>query len=270
MHRPAIELANFAEVYEYYGSREINQLVTHGMHRAAALLYHPRVTYAPEAEAMLQRHLGEGVPAILASNHINMFDQLPIAAHMTNSDVLKQMVGHTRAWAKKDYLENPVLRPWLDAVGAMPVWRDKDIPRPMTHEVRLEAIAAQRQLFSATAQCMADGAHLFVFPEGTRNEGDLTQLGQIQSGVGRVAVSAAERIRDQEHHNWAKVLVAPLALWYGDNKPKGTLRPYMYIHKPFIVTPHTTPRVATARLTAAMVDSLEHARALSAHGTANA
>jgi 1-acyl-sn-glycerol-3-phosphate acyltransferase len=265
MHRPAIEFANHTEVYEYYGSLEINQLVTRGMHRAAALLYHPRVTYAPEAEATLQRYLGEGVPAILTSNHINMFDQLPIAAHMINSDVLRPMVGNTLAWAKKEYLENPLLRPWLDAVGAMPVWRGKDMPQSMTHDTRLEAIATQHQLFDTTAQRMADGAHLFVFPESTRNQGDLTRLGTIHSGVGRVAVLAAERIRDQEHHNWAKVQVVPTALWYGADKPRGTLRPYMYVHKPFLVQPNTMHGVVTARLETAMAYSLEHARAFSTH-----
>lgn len=259
---PSIEVTNYEQVYEHYASRDISQPLARAVHAGAALLYHPRVTYSAEAETMIKSHLDEGGRLILASNHINMFDQLPIAAYMLRSPTLRPMIGNTVAWAKQPYFAKGWLRPALDAVGGIPVWRAQDVADGMPRRERTQLV---EKLFEATAQRMADGSHLFLFPEGTRNSGELHQLGKIQSGVGRVAVLAAQRIQDKEQHNWAKLLIVPTALWYGDDKPKGSLRPHLYVHKPFMVTPRTMPRAVTERLTTAMADSLEHARACSAY-----
>lgn len=258
---PRVEAMNGEEVYEYYGSRGVHQPLARAVHVASALIFHPHVTCASGAEERIAEHVNDGGRVILTSNHINMFDQLPIAAHMQHSDALRPMVGNTVAWAKQPYFTKWWLRPWLDAVGGMPVWRPQDMPRYLP---RQEKIVLGRGLVNATAQRMADGAHLLLFPEGTRNRGDLTRLGKIQPGVGRLAVTAAERIRDVEGHNLTKVMVVPTALWYGDNKPKGSFDPYVHVHAPILVTPRTMPRMIVRRLEDATTDSLRHARSQSA------
>lgn len=248
MQRPEVTLSNYEDVYRYYAEHSVNKPVATLLHLASAALYHPRVTYADGAEEQLGEHLDVGGRVILTSNHIQMFDQLPIAALMQTS-VLQPMVGSTVVWAKRDYFTQGWLRPALDSVGGIPVWRDKDYASDEEKQASFDVIMA---LLDATVQSMQDGAHLFAFPEGTRNTMDIRQLGKVQSGVGHVAVKAARRLD-------RPVALTPTALWYGENT-KVSLRPRLHVGTPIMVDRSMSGGRATKQLQEAMEASLLVAR----------
>lgn len=260
MSRPEVTPENYEAVYEYYSKHEPSKLALKGLHVVMSHVYRPRVRYASGAEERIGKLLDTDHRLFIACNHINMLDQLAVASAMW-SGPLRPTTGHTIALAKQPYfknavseprhlpfLVNPVIRRSLDAVGAIPVYREKD----STGMDRRERLRVGRLLFDTVANQVEAGKHVFLFPEGTRNRDreNLHRLGRIQSGIGHMVVESARRD--------VPVAMVPMALWYGDGESH-SFRPDLFVGEP-VEGPFESAKIATEALSKAMAFSLEQAR----------
>lgn len=248
MSRPEVTLENYEELYSYYGQHEPSELALKGLHLATRAIYMPETHYAAGAEATITSLLENDHRLIMTCNHINMLDQLPVAAMMREEEAFRPVVGHTSILAKQPYFRNPLARRLMDTMGAIPVFRAQDTEGSSNKD----RLAAANAMIGAAVERIEAGGHLFLFPEGTRNRDDRTKLGKIQSGVGRIATRSAEV---------ASVAIVPMAIWYG-NGSRHSLQPTIFVNKP-ITKPFETPNKLTHRLAGVMAASLREARELS-------
>lgn len=80
-------------------------------------------------------------PAILVCNHVSVLDPLLLIA--SNLRIISFIIA-------REYYEQPVLRPFLDAVGCMPARRD----------------GSDRKVIVRALQVLREGRVLGIFPEG--------------------------------------------------------------------------------------------------------
>lgn len=211
---------NHQELYESYSQIEPNERLVRAIQAVSKVIYRPNVHLADGAQDELKERIEGGDSIIIASNHLNIADQFPISALISQLDFLKPLEGKTFALAKADYFKKPYLRRALDATGTLPVFRRKDMP----NNPRLQARAA-RSLIDTSASRLCQGWHMLVFPEGTRNQGDQTKLGKVEGGIGRIAAQASKL---------TGVSVLPIALWYGEEGEQRYLKPDIFISRPIM------------------------------------
>lgn len=107
--------------------------------------------------------------------------------------------GRIVHFAAKDVLfRSALLRPVLDALGAVPVQRGSDHPG-----AALNNDAAFARLFEVLTQ----GRSVGIFPEGISH--DDSQLAPLKTGAARIAFGVAER------HPGCRVRIVPVGLNYG-------------------------------------------------------
>ncbi|MEV0948058.1 lysophospholipid acyltransferase family protein [Rhodococcus sp. NPDC049939] len=185
MGRPEVSLENFGEVYEFYRDHQQNRLLAKLAYASLYVIYRPRIRYAEGAKAHLEALLKSGAVLIVAANHVTHSDQYTLAATAWNSP-LRRVIGRTRVLAKDDLFVDPGLRKKLDMMGSIPVFRSKN------HGLRAVA-AAGKLMMDISAERLRRGDSLAIFPEGTCNEEDPTQLQLINSGIGHIAKRAVDR-----------------------------------------------------------------------------
>lgn len=98
-----------------------------------------------------------------------------------------------RPVAKHTLWSHPVMRPLLQNVRAIPVYRAQDVLAKGVDAA--ESDDARRRLnqsaFRASAQALADGDCLMIFPEGISH--DDPHLHRVRSGAARMALEAVQR-----------------------------------------------------------------------------
>ncbi|MSP93158.1 MAG: hypothetical protein EXR79_15385 [Myxococcales bacterium] len=138
---------------------------------------------------------GEGRAVMFAGNHPNsLLDPVLIIA--TSSRMV-------RCAAKDVLFKSALLRPLLDAMGAVPV------ARKMDHAAKSGqadgAVLDNQGAFDALANVLAGGGAMGIFPEGLSH--DDSQLQKLKTGAARIALDVAHRL-DQP------VDIVPTALVY--------------------------------------------------------
>ena len=105
--------------------------------------------------------------------------------------------GVARVLAKDELFVDPKVRRRVEMMGAIPVFRGKN------YGIRAVNAAGQRMM-DVCATRMARGDDIAVFPEGTCNDVDPTQVQPIGSGIGHIAfrahklgVDPAQMLHDQ-------------------------------------------------------------------------
>lgn len=245
--RPDVQLDNIESLYGYYDNLEPNVIAQKALLAASAAVYRPHISYDEGASERIEALTEEGSVLLMASNHINVFDQNAVAAALYSEPAFQEAIGNTFVPAKVPYFLRPRLRTLMDAVGAVPVVRSQDI-KGMEGGVSKQAKAALRLIKTCSAK-LENGQHMFIFPEGTRNKGDLHELGKINKGIGRIACGVKDK----------SVAMVPMGLWYGDD-PKfiDTLRPNLHVGTP-IEGPFDSPNKAILMLRGAMKHCLDQA-----------
>ena len=120
-------------------------------------------------------HLPEAGAVLFCGNHRNsIVDPMVLLAH-TNRDV--------RFAAADVIFKNPVLRIFLNAVGAVPIRRKQD--HGSGPQGRVDNSAAFQALFKV----LKDGGSMGIFPEGISH--DESQLAPFKTGPARLALGAA-------------------------------------------------------------------------------
>ncbi|MET8877655.1 lysophospholipid acyltransferase family protein [Nocardia sp. NPDC004278] len=199
MERPEVLLDNADTVYDFYREHQQNRLKAWGAYAILGRRYHPRVAYAEGARKLLHEVIGQRRPLLLAINHLSESDPYTVAAAAWHSE-LRPVIGRVRVLAKDELFLDDKQRRRIDMMGGIPVFRGKD------HGLRAVNAAGQRMM-DICAERMADGDGIAVFPEGTCNEIDHTEVQPVGSGIGHIAFRAMKL--------GARPVLVSMALNYG-------------------------------------------------------
>lgn len=182
MERPEVLLDNADTVYDYYREHRQNRWKAWGAYAILGRRYHPRVAYAEGARELLHQVIHQRRPLLIAINHLSESDPYTVAAAAWRSE-LRAVIGRVRVLAKDELFLEPEQRRKIDMMGGIPVFRGKD------HGLRAVNAAGQRMM-DICAERMARGDGIAVFPEGTCNEVDHTEVQPVGSGIGHIAFRA--------------------------------------------------------------------------------
>jgi 1-acyl-sn-glycerol-3-phosphate acyltransferase len=118
-------------------------------------------------------------PAIVVANHGNsLVDSLAL---------LSAVPRETAPLAKAPLFQVKLLRPWLDRVGAVPVYREQDVEENQGRGVR-----ANLATFDACRARLGEGRALVLFPEGVSQA--QPKLLPLRTGVARIALDAGRAV----------------------------------------------------------------------------
>ncbi|MEV6431383.1 1-acyl-sn-glycerol-3-phosphate acyltransferase [Nocardia sp. NPDC051463] len=182
MERPEVLLDNADAVYDFYRDHRQNRFKAWGAYALLGRRYHPRVAYADGARELLHDLIAQGRPLLVAINHLSESDPYTVAAAAWRSE-LRRVIGRVRVLAKDELFLDSDQRRKIDMMGGIPVFRGKD------HGLRAVNAAGQRMI-DICAERMAAGDGIAVFPEGTCNDVDQTQVQAVGSGIGHIAFRA--------------------------------------------------------------------------------
>jgi 1-acyl-sn-glycerol-3-phosphate acyltransferase len=124
-------------------------------------------------EIVGRERLPAGSPMVLVANHVNgLIDPVLL---------LGALPVHPRLLAKSTLWQNPVVRPWVELAGSIPVFRRQDSVDTAQNE----------ETFARCHELLANGGALALFPEGkSHNEPALQPL---KTGLARIVLGAEAR-----------------------------------------------------------------------------
>lgn len=220
-----VELSESQAVYEHYLVHQQDRTRARMMYGVLAARIRPVVRF--RSRDRLSRTVRTGVPMLIAANHVSERDPLVLAAAGFRSP-LRRRIGSLRVLAKDELFEDPEQRRKIDTLGGIPVFRSKD------HGVRAAADAGRRMI-GVCVERMARGDSIAVFPEGTCNEGDPTQVQRLGTGIGHIAHRALR--------NDVEVWMVSAGIAY----PSGGGRPVVALGDPMDLRAHRdeTPAAVT-------------------------
>lgn len=130
-----------------------------------------------EVEVVGLELLPRGVPLVLVSNHVNgLIDPLLLLGPLP---VLPRFLGKSTLW------KNPLIRPWAELAGAIPVYRKQD---------EGSGPSKNAETFARSHELLAQGGSLALFPEGKSH--DEPELQPLKTGAARIVLGAMERFGD--------------------------------------------------------------------------
>ncbi|MFD4365930.1 lysophospholipid acyltransferase family protein [Rhodococcus sp. NPDC058521] len=203
--RPEVTLENSRAVYDYYRDHQQNRALACAAYGLLAARYRPRITYGTGAERALRDVLGSRSVLLVAANHLSEFDQYTLAATAWRTP-LRGVIGRTRVLAKDEVFDPPRRRREVDVMGGIPVFRSKN------HGLRAVADAG-RLMMEVSAERLARGDNLAVFPEGTCNYDDPPTVQHVNSGIGHIASRATKA--------GASVALLSVGIAYDPDSPHG-------------------------------------------------
>jgi 1-acyl-sn-glycerol-3-phosphate acyltransferase len=152
--------------------------------------------FYPRIEARGEEYLPDR-PTLFVLNHPNgLLDPL----------VLMQALGrHVSFLAKSTFFINPIGRVLMQAFGALPVYRQRDVGKPGGPPSG--ATNANEATFAGCRALLRTGQPIALFPEGTTHSN--TMLLPLRTGAARIALSA------EAEADWQLDLqIVPVGLWY--------------------------------------------------------
>ena len=152
--------------------------------------------FYPQIEARGEEHLPDR-PTLFVLNHPNgLLDPL----------VLMQALGrHVSFLAKSTFFVNPIGRVLMQAFGALPVYRQRDVGKPGGPPGG--ATDANEATFAGCRALLRTGRPIALFPEGTTHSN--TMMLPLRTGAARIALSA------EAEASWQLNLqIVPVGLWY--------------------------------------------------------
>ncbi|MFI5270562.1 MAG: hypothetical protein ACHQT9_00770 [Candidatus Saccharimonadales bacterium] len=200
-------------------------------HEVLSRVLSPHVVFAEGVEDRIGSEIRNGAQMAIALTHGTMFDPVHIAAMATQNEVFHPIIGKTMIGAKVGLFDTTAIGAVVPDLGAIPIWRKKDVHKKGESEEEKEELEAIRlkagaefidtEIFGMETEGLSMAKHV----EGTRNKGDKTKIQKVYDGFGRV-VSGVDPSVD--------ILQATVAFYYGRwlNGSKTWLQPTMYVDIP--------------------------------------
>jgi 1-acyl-sn-glycerol-3-phosphate acyltransferase len=186
-------------------------------------------------EIVGRERLPLGRPMVLVANHVNgLIDPLLL---------LGALPAHPRLLAKSTLWKNPVVRPWVELAGAIPVYR---------HQDRVDT-AQNSETFARCHDLLARGGTIALFPEGKSHSEPALQ--PLKTGLARIVLGAERK------HPGLGTRIVPVGLTF-DAKQRFRARALLKIGEPVDPSPEAAlggeenPDAVHA-LTARVADALE-------------
>jgi 1-acyl-sn-glycerol-3-phosphate acyltransferase len=185
-----------------------------------------------------REHLTLGLPIarpmVLVANHVNgLIDPLLL---------LGALPVHPRLLAKSTLWKNPLVRPFVELAGAIPVYRKQDQVDTAQNE----------ETFARSHDLLASGGALALFPEGKSHSEPALQ--PLKTGLARIVLGA------ETQHPGLGTRILPVGLTF-DAREKFRSRVLLQIGEPIDPTPEVQQggagnpdavRALTGRVTAAL------------------
>jgi 1-acyl-sn-glycerol-3-phosphate acyltransferase len=115
--------------------------------------------------------MGQGI--ILCANHVNALADAVVLQAATTKAI--------RPLARSGLFDNPLLKPILDSIGAVPIYRRGD---PGVD------VSSNRDTFKRCYELLARGETLIIFPEGQSH--DVPRLTALKTGAARLALETIQ------------------------------------------------------------------------------
>jgi 1-acyl-sn-glycerol-3-phosphate acyltransferase len=186
-------------------------------------------------EVVGKERLPRGRPMVLVANHVNgLIDPLLL---------LGALPVHPRLLAKSTLWKNPIVRPWVELAGAIPVYRRQDQVDTAQNE----------ETFARSHALLASGGALALFPEGKSHSEPALQ--PLKTGLARIVLGAEAK------HPGLGTRILPIGLTF-DAKQQFRSRVLLQIGEPIDPAPElaqggTENPEAVRALTARVSDALE-------------
>ncbi len=223
MRKPEVTLRNHEAVYDYYAQYKQPIAGAYIGHKVMSLMFRPNVEYASGAEEAIEDILHEDGRLVVAVNHLSDNDQYVVSSMALREKAFRPMVGNTFIQSKEilfhhpNKLLRPVLRRGVDAMGAIPAFRKKDVN---TEDTDLRRQATNRML-QTSIQKLNNGQHMAIFPEGTRNQEQPDVVQELKPGICAVLGGVASNLM---------VGIVPIGFTYqGDRR-----HPQMWVDTPIV------------------------------------
>lgn len=219
MKRPKVALDNYKDLYEFYKNHRQGKRAAKFLHGIMGIAFAPEVTYAVGAKEQIEKTFESGRTIVLASNHVRAIDPCIIAALPVREPTFSPLLGNTFIPSKKSIQAKPVVRRVVDGLGAVPVFRKKDIK---TEADKKYMSGASRMFLKTVLERMNEGQNMALFPEGERNTGDPSRVQQLQAGIG-LMVCTVSKVEQPT--------IVPMGISYAEGF-RGARQPQVFIGNP--------------------------------------
>ncbi|MEK7594578.1 MAG: 1-acyl-sn-glycerol-3-phosphate acyltransferase [Patescibacteria group bacterium] len=161
------------------------------LHARLSMVLKPRVHFAPGIEDRMTQEVANGAICAIAFNHASAFDPVQIAAMASQNPSFHPLIGKTMIGAKVGLFTSSVTGPIVPDLGALPIWRKKDVESKSDSAEERERLTGLRKLANQAVLAteihgMNTGHHLAKHVEGTRNKKNPKMLLPVREGFGRV------------------------------------------------------------------------------------
>ena len=138
----------------------------------------------------------ENTGIILCANHVNALIDAAVLQASTDRDI--------RALARDGLFKNPFLKPFLQMIGAVPIYR---------RETKQSDTSKNVDTFSKCYELLAKNQTLVIFPEGQSHSKSYVQ--EIKTGAARMALGAMQK-------NGVAPIVLPVGMTFSRKKRQRT------------------------------------------------
>lgn len=194
MKRPEVDInGDLEQMYDYYDMPP-NQYVTRAVHWVCGHALRPKISIEDDTRLAIQETLAdsEHKRLVISANHFSKLDPFFVASAMWQLVELRPMIAETIIPSKTEYFNKPYTR-WLwDAVGAKPVFREKDFSNDGIDQTELRRRAGELYIELAISRMVEDGEHLAGFFEGARNKNEPSTIQPIVNGIRRISQGLIE------------------------------------------------------------------------------
>jgi 1-acyl-sn-glycerol-3-phosphate acyltransferase len=219
MSMPKLKPENYEQVYSHFEDFEPNKRIQDIGFAVMHATYASEVHYQADSDKIMSKHLGEGGSVILAPKHQSNADT-PTIAGLVYEEPFKFMRGTTIIPAKATMFDWPLLGRFFPHMLAHPTFRSKDFAD--TEEGKQLRYAVTDRLINFNINYVNDGGNSAIFAEGTRDKANPSQIKNLKSGIGRIAVG----VKDP-----SSLLILPAGIAYKSKRTN--TKPVVVIGEPF-------------------------------------
>jgi 1-acyl-sn-glycerol-3-phosphate acyltransferase len=253
------DVANYAEVYAHVEQTWQDPQRANLYHNVLSRILKPNVQFGTGVEDRIDQELKNGAQCAIAFTHGSAVDPVQIAAMASQNKVFEPIIAKTMIGAKVSLFTTPIIGKIVPDLGAIPIWRKKDVLNDSQNSEEQERLEALRKLAGlAFVQTeitgMKQGLHMAKHVEGTRNKDDPKKILTIRDGFGKVVCGAGAD---------TDILMITAAFWYGEGSSKTTRKPTIYLD-----IPQNQRRIEPEGVTRTIAPALQGclSRAVTLHG----